>query len=277
MIRIGFIGYGSMGSMMLQGFIKSGVIAPNEIIVSTRTKSKLVAIKNNFIGVNIAQDNIEVAQKAQYLFVCVEPIEVQNVLREIIGFVNTESIIISIAGTVSMKNIENLGHAKVIRLIPSLTSEVGEGISLVCHNEHISDEEANYIELLLNGISKVKRIGEADFDIATELTSCAPGLFAAILDEFVKSALRQDSTLCEKDVEDMVIQTFYGTAKVMLEKNMGFEDMIQRVATKGGITEEGVKVLRTDLPEAFDKVFEETLKKRKTVSESVDREFTNNA
>lgn len=274
MIQIGFIGYGSMGSMMLQGFLKSGVIAPEEIIVSTRTKSKLNEIKNDFKGINIAKDNSEVAQNAHYIFVCVEPLDVQHVLREIKGFLNTESIIISIAATVSIENIESLTHAKVVKLIPSMASEVNQGVSLICYNEKVTIQEIDYIELLLNSIGKVKRIREEDFDLATELTSCAPGFFAAILVEFVNSALRQKSTMSQKDIDDMVIQTFYGTAKVMVEKNMGLNEMIQRVATKGGITEEGVKVFRNELPETFDKVFEKTLEKRKAISELVNKEFT---
>jgi pyrroline-5-carboxylate reductase len=273
MIRVGFIGYGSMGSMVLQGFIKSGVLAPEEIIVSTRTKSKLIDIKKHWAGVTIADDNSEVARKAKYIFLCVKPLEAKNILSEINGFLNSESIVISIAGTVSIKNIEALTHGKVVKLIPSLTSEVLEGISLVCYNQLVSSDEAGYIESLLNGLSKVKRIRENELDLATELTSCAPGFFAAILDEFIKSAMRQNSSIPKKDAEDMVIRTFYGTAKVLVEKNMGFGEMIQRVATKGGITEEGVKVFRTDLPDTFDKVFEATLGKRKTVCRMIDEEF----
>lgn len=273
MIRIGFIGYGSMGSMLLQGFIKSGVIAPEEIIVSTRTKSKLLDIRNNWAGVNIARDNAEAAQNAKYIFVCVKPLEVKNVLKEIKGFLKPDSVVISIAGSGTMENIENLTHGKVIRLIPSLTSEVLEGISLVCCNKLVDNGEMDYIEQLLNGISTVKRVREEALDLAAELTSCAPGFLAAILNEFVQSAMRQNRGLSEKDAEEMVVRTFYGTAKVLAERNMGFEEMIQRVATKGGITEEGVKVFRAELPQTFDKVFEVTLNKRKTVLKMVDAEF----
>lgn len=270
MIRIGIIGYGSMGRMLLHGFIKSGVVAPKEIIVSTRTKSKLIDIKNSCTGVNTAQDNIDVAKNAKYIFVCVEPHDVQDVLHDIKSSLNTESVIISIAGTVSMNNIGDWTHAKAVRLIPSLTSEVLEGISLVCFNEKVSPEEAAYMESLLNGISKVKRIQEDDFALATDLTSCAPGFFAAIADEFAQSALRRNSALSRADIEDMVIRTFYGTAKVLVEKNMGFGDMIQRVATKGGITEEGVKVLKSQLPNTFDQVFEATSQKRKKLSKIIE-------
>ena len=41
MIKIGFIGYGSMGSMLVRGFIASGRINPSEIIVTKVFRDKL--------------------------------------------------------------------------------------------------------------------------------------------------------------------------------------------------------------------------------------------
>ena len=41
MLKVGLIGYGSMGSMLVASLIRSGRIKPEEMIVSTRTKSKL--------------------------------------------------------------------------------------------------------------------------------------------------------------------------------------------------------------------------------------------
>jgi pyrroline-5-carboxylate reductase len=241
--------------------------------VSTRTKSKLKELSKQWPGIDTAFDNTEAARKSKYIFLCVKPLEIKSVLEEIKGVLTPDSVVVSIAGSVSLKNIESVTGGKVTRVIPSLTSEVLEGISLVCHNGLVSSEEAAYIETLLSGISKVKKIREEDFDLATELTSCAPGFFAAILNELVQSALRQNGALTVQDAVDMVRHTFYGTAKVLLEQNMGFDEMIKRVATKGGITEEGVKIFRAELPETYDHMFKATLDKRKRVREAVDEGF----
>jgi pyrroline-5-carboxylate reductase len=275
MIRVGFIGYGSMGSMLLQGFINAGAIMPQEIIVSTRTKSKLEEINNTWPGINIAASNAETSEKAKYIFLCVEPDDVKSILLDIKDTLTADSVIVSAAGSVSISNIESVTHGKVIRFMPTVTSEVREGITLFCCNGQTGADEASYVENLLEAVSKVRIIPEADFDIATVLTSCGPGLFAAILDEFVSSALRADSALGRNDAEDMVIATFFGTAKTLLEKNMGFDDMVKRVATKGGTTEEGVKVFRGELPDVFDHMFEACLRKRKAAAEKHDMEFKN--
>jgi pyrroline-5-carboxylate reductase len=71
----------------------------------------------------------------------------------------------------------------------------------------------------------------------------------------------------------LVIKTLYGTAKLLVDKNLKFEEVIARVATKGGITEEGVKVLKSGLPEVFAEMFNQTMDKRKRVNEMVNKDF----
>ena len=275
MIKVGLIGYGSMGSMLVGSLIRSGRISPEEMIVSTATKSKLPEIKRLWGDIHVAGDNGEVARRAKYIFNCVKPLQVKDVLLEIRPYITPDTNIISIAGSVPMKFIEKVSGAKVTKLTPSLTSEVLDGISLVCHSASVSAEEREYIETLLGGISTVMKVKEEDLELAAELTSCMPGFIAAIFRNLVDSAMRQESGLGRKEAEEMVMRTLYGTAKLFIEKNMGFDRMIERVATKGGITEEGVNVFDEMLPEVFDEMFRRTLAKRKVVREKVESGLEN--
>ena len=58
MFELGVIGYGSMGSMLLNGFLKAGALSEDQVIVSTRTRSKLNDIKNRLPGITIADNNL---------------------------------------------------------------------------------------------------------------------------------------------------------------------------------------------------------------------------
>ncbi len=60
-----------------------------------------------------------------------------------------------------------------------------------------------------------------------------------------------------------------GTARILAAEQMKFDDVIGRVATKGGSTEEGVKVLQARLPDVMDEVFQSLDAKRRVVSEKV--------
>jgi pyrroline-5-carboxylate reductase len=271
MIKVGVIGYGVMGSMLIEAFIKSNRIRSNEIIVSTRTKTKLDTVKQQWEDIHIASDNKEVAREAKFIFLCVKPLEVKEVLLEIQDYVSPNTNIISIAGPVPIKFIVDTIHTKVTKLTPSLTSFVMDGISLMCHTDTVTSDEADFIEYLLNGISRVKKIKEPDFELAILLTSCMPGYIASIFQEFSKAALRQSSKLSIGDIEEMLVGTISGTSKLFSQKNMTFEDTIQRVAVKGGITDVGVKIFEKELPEVFHQLFHSTLEKRRIITEKVER------
>ena len=71
----------------------------------------------------------------------------------------------------------------------------------------------------------------------------------------------------------MVLKTVSATSELMLKKEMTFEDVVSRVATKGGITEEGAKVIYEGFPEVVDLMFEKTLEKRKQTAKKAEELF----
>jgi pyrroline-5-carboxylate reductase len=95
-----------------------------------------------------------------------------------------------------------------------------------------------------------------------------PGFIGAIF-KVITDEAEKHTTIDKTDIIKMVIETMYGTGKLLFEKNMTFDNLINRVATKGGITEERTKILEERLPETVNKIFERTLKKRKITTEKV--------
>jgi pyrroline-5-carboxylate reductase len=268
MEKTGFIGYGSMGSMLAVGFLSTGVLAPEEIVVSNRTPAKVENLAKIWSGISVTDDNRKAAKESALLFVCVKPLDVLAVLDEIKGYLSDSAHLVSTAACVTINDIESRFPGQVTKVIPSVTAEVREGISLVCHNPKVTKEGMARLEKLLGAISKVLHISENEFEVAADFTSCAPGMIAAIFDSFVKAGLKH-SGLSPDVAQKMITSTLLGTAKLLAEKEIGFQELIGRVATKGGITEEGVKVLNKHLPAAFDEVFQKTLSKHQLVKEMI--------
>jgi len=66
----------------------------------------------------------------------------------------------------------------------------------------------------------------------------------------------------------MAFSTLYGTA-LLINQGMTAEEIKKRVATPGGITEEGKKLLRAKLPPVFDHLYDCTLTKHAFVRECI--------
>ena len=260
MKKKGFIGYGNMGKVILDAFLLSGSLRPYEVLVSTRTRSKLNKLKKKYPEIEIVDENSLIALKSNLIFLFVGTSDVKYVLEEIKEFNSDNTHIVYISAGLTIDNVQRIFNGKITKVMPSLTSKVLEGITLICHNSAVTNEEAQYINTLFNSIGEVKIIDEEDFDIGSEITSCLPAFIADICMKFAQTATR-NSGFSHEETEEMVIKTLYGTSKLLYEKNMGFDEVISSVATKGGITEVGIDYLDKEIPEIFNELFSITIEK----------------
>lgn len=267
-MKIGFIGYGSMGSMIIEGLLESKILKPNEIIISNRTLKKLDKIKKEYPEIDITNDNKYLSSKCQKIFIFVGTFAVKEVIEDIKDNLSSNSHIIYISAALTLKNVEKIFNMQITKIIPSLTSNVNEGVSLIHHNKNVENENAEFVNTLFREIGDIKIISEEDFEVGSDLTSCAPAFIASIFQEFAKSGA-ENSNFTEIEAEEMVIKTLYGTSKLLYEKKISFNELISRVATKGGITEEGVKVLEKEMPETYNKLFNVTLDKHEKIKKEL--------
>ena len=162
----------------------------------------------------------------------------------------------------------------ITRIVPSLTGEMSSGVTLFCHNTAVTNKAAQEIENLFCALGNVVVIDEENFEVATDLTSCGPALIAVLFEEFARAATRH-STLSLEQARALVISTLSGTARLLDEQGYTTETILNRVAKPGGLTEEGVKQLQSDMPLVYDTLIKRTLVKhelRKTnVIEEADR------
>lgn len=266
---VGCIGYGSMGSMLLRCFTDSNMMQESDLFIATRTKEKLAKVDNKVI---ICNSNIELVNQCDLIFLCVKPYDVRNLLVEIKDYLTIDKHLVSIAGSVSIENIQKIFKGKISRVLPTFNSEIKEGVTLVCHNSNVLAEDKNVLECLLSEIGSVKNIPEEEFELLADLTSCAPGLIAAIFKEYCEAIIKR-SKLERKEIVDMFVKTLYGTSKLFYEFDCNFDYVIARVATKGGATDAGVKVLKKKLPVVLKGMVECTLEKQYSRKKTIEEQF----
>jgi pyrroline-5-carboxylate reductase len=270
MDKIGFIGLGNMGGALWQSLLEFGAFSQEEVLVSTRTKEKTKGFISRFPEVKIMDSNIELARESRTIFIGVKTGDVREVLLEIRPYLQSEAHLIIITGGLTTNNVAKIFSGKFTKIIPSLPCTVGESVTLVFQNPLVRAQEASRLEKWLNCLGLVKIIDEDHFEIGADLTSCAPAFIASIFKHFMEVGLRH-SRFKQQEVEQMVLITLLGTARLLQEKKIGFDKLIARVATKGGITEEGLKVLNEHLPFVFDEGLEATLNKHQIVKTSMDK------
>lgn len=268
MRTFGFIGYGRMNQMLIEGFIEAGVLKEAQIIVSNRTIEKFADISDKYPGIRHTAINHELIEVADVIIIGVRPLDVPTIVQEI-NSVRNDAHIVSIAACVRIGQMASMYPGPVSRVLPSICSTVGEGITLVCHHEQVKPENIEEITELFSSISTVIELEEELFEPAGDLTSCGPALLAQMFLELAKAGARHSSLSVETCLE-MVISTSFGTA-LMLQEGLHPSELIGKVATPGGITEEGVKILQADLPQVCDRIFTTTLEKYDRLRDMVEK------
>ncbi|GAB7015410.1 pyrroline-5-carboxylate reductase family protein [Methanogenium cariaci] len=257
--QIGIIGTGSMGCMLIRSFIRGGAAVPHHISASNRTPEARDAIARE-TGIGIADTNRTLARDADIIILCVRQPDVVPVMEEIKDLLTDDKLLISIASDVALSELEALTPARVVRVIPSVTSEHLKGVSLMVFSGRTTPADRELALSLFGAIATPVVIAEQNIEAYTTLTSCAPAFFAAMVHEFAQSATRMTG-IPAAEAERLACETFIGTAALLETPGTTSPDIIRRVATPGGITEEGVNVLAHDFPAVCDEIFRATARK----------------
>lgn len=266
MMDIGVIGYGSMGKMLLDRFMDS---VSYNLYVANRTQEKLAGIGK---PVTVCHSNAELAFCADIIFLCVRLSDMKAVLEEIRPVLKDSSLIVSLNGSVTFDQLGKIVRHKTAKAIPSVTAEIGKSQTLVCFNDLVRAADQKALKQLLALIGDVIELPEKEMGMGSELVSCMPGFIASIFDVICKEA-RKHTDIPEDQIIQMILNTLCATGELMLEKKMSFDDVVFRVATKGGITEEGTRVIYDRFPEIANQLFKKTLEKRRLTVENAEERF----
>ena len=284
-MNVGIIGFGSMGKMLAEKFSASGLLDRESLLLSSRSSEKLKEAKK---WATLCKSNTELAASSDIVFLCLRPFDLKGVLEEIRDSLKEDALLVSLNGSVSFTNLEkslsdasyeaeeasgkNPAPHKIAKVIPSVTAEVDRSQTLICYNDHVTSSDKGNLKRLLICMGNVIELPEEELGMGSELVSCMPGFIASVFDVIVKAS-EEHTKIPHDQVVRMVLQTMIATGELMLSKDMSFEDVVTRVATPGGITEEGTKVVYEQFPKTAQVLFEKTLLKRKLTAEKAQAQF----
>jgi pyrroline-5-carboxylate reductase len=270
-MKIGFVGYGNMGSALLNGLLEHGALIGHEVIVSNRTIEKLEPLKKAHPLVKIAVHLADVAS-ADIIFLSVRTGEVKELVEQLLPGLRGSAHLITINSGLQIKNLEKEFPGKITKVIPSITMGSGHGVALICHNREVDAGSAFLIEEMFSHVGMVQIVNEDQFEVAADLTSSAPAFITDFVQKFAEAGVRH-SDLDPETARRMVMETLLGTALVLSSGEVDFDEFKSKVATKGGVTEQGLAVLDQELPQMLDKVLEATILKHEAVKGLITRQF----
>ncbi|MDQ1912875.1 late competence protein ComER [Paenibacillus sp. GD4] len=249
-MRVGFIGTGSMGSILIEAFIQSGALSPENMVATNRTMSKVERLAEMYPGLSVARSNKELVQACSVVFLCVKPGEFKSVIDDIAGITEPNQLFVSITSPVLIRHLEELLPAKIAKVIPSITNYVLSGATLCIYGDRIEPEDQLLLENLLSHISAPIRVSEKYTRISSDLSSCGPAFLAYFVEKYIEAAV-SFTGISQEEATMLASEMTLGTGKLLTTGGFTPASLKQRVTVPGGITAEGLRIMEKELGGVF--------------------------
>jgi pyrroline-5-carboxylate reductase len=238
---VAVIGCGKMGELLAAGMVRSGVRRPDQILVTDADPARVgdVVERHGFVAPG---GNAAAVGQAATVILAVKPKDVGAVLSEISPAAGGRLVVSIAAGIPTALLEDGLGDAGiVVRAMPNVASQVGEGITAICAGLRAGAEHLEAARKLLESVGPVIVVAETYIDAVTAVSGSGPAYFAlfaeAMIDAGVTVGLSRDIAA------QLVAQTMRGTAALLTDGGMTPVEVREAVTSPGGTTAIAVREL----------------------------------
>lgn len=256
-MKIGIIGTGNMGRILTEALLDSKAVSPSSLKITNRTKAKALEIKQIYNVVQVEDNGKAVAEHSTLIFICVKPKDIHHVIKNITPSLTKDKCIVSITSPISVQQLESITTCSVARIIPSITNRALSGISLFSFGHHCDPKWKKTLQKMFAHISKPVEIEEEITRVASDIVSCGPAFFSYLTQRFITAAVKEtkiDKETATTLAEGMLI----GLGDLLKKGFYTLPTLQEKVCVKGGITDEGIKVLENELGDVFEHIFQAT-------------------
>ena len=241
-MELSFIGCGNMGKAMIKGILAKGIVDKSDIMVSEVTDEAIRDICIN-LGVLGTTDNANAVKYADIIVLAVKPQCYEEVIRDIKDNVNEKQIIVTVAPGKTLAWIEdNFGKpVKVVRTMPNTPALVQEGMTGMCANDRVDEEDLQKVVALFEGFGQVGIVPESLMDVVTAVSGSSPAYAFMLIGAMADTAEREG--MSKEQAKKFAAQAVLGSAKMVLETDKSPNELKDMVCSPGGTTIEAVRVL----------------------------------
>ena len=236
---IGVIGAGNMASAMIQGWTRGEPERAARILVTDRGSGRAARLAAER-GVEHAASNAELVDRSDVVLLCVKPIDVERVIREVAGHIGPDKSLASVAAGVQTVTLESIldENVPVFRLMPNVGVQVGAGTICFAPGRFTHTEAEERVLDWLRLLGWVVDLPERQFDAATALSGSGPAFIALVVEAFEDAGIV--SGLTHAKARELILTTMTGTAALLSETDLACSTLRRMVMSPGGTSAAGL-------------------------------------
>jgi pyrroline-5-carboxylate reductase len=238
-LTIAVLGAGKMGGILLEGFVKSGLVAPKQVVATVRSGARAKTLSAKW-GVQVTTDNVTAAKLADVILLGVKPVQISAVVDQIRPVLNAKKLLVSVAAGVKTGAIEDAAgcDVAVIRTMPNTPALIGAGMTALCAGRFVFEEQMELAKRLFDTVGRTVVVDEKHMDAVTGLSGSGPAFLYIIIDALAEAGVNVG--LPREVATVLAAQTTLGSAKMVLETGTHPTVLKEQVTTPAGCTAEGI-------------------------------------
>jgi pyrroline-5-carboxylate reductase len=242
-MKLGVIGCGKMGTALIQGAIRAGVVATGDVIgCDPYEKSRETFAQAT--GATVTASPTDVAAACEVILLCTKPHDISGALSDVTkSAAGQPRLVISIAAGVTLSALEAAAseNFRIIRAMPNTPAFVGCGAAGYCLGTRATAEDAATAQNLLGAVGLAVQVPERLMDAVTGLSGSGPAYVYVIIDALADGGVR--AGIPRADAVRLAAQTVLGAAQMVLETGEHPAVLKDMVTSPGGTTIAGLAVL----------------------------------
>jgi len=265
--RVAILGAGTIGESLLRGLLSGGWREPSEIVATVRDEERARELEEQH-GVKVTLSNAEAVAGARLVVIAVKPQDFDVLLGEVGGLISPEQTVLSVAAAVPTAQIERhlSDGVPVLRAMPNTPATVHEGVAGLCAGAHAGDDHLAMADEVLSHVGRVVQIAEPYMDAVTAVSGSGPAYFALLAEAMIEAGILLG--LSREVSTQLVIQTMFGTAKLLRDEEMHPVELREMVTSPGGTTIRAIRELeRAGVRAAFLNAIQAAMERSKELAE----------
>lgn len=249
-MKILLLGCGNLGKALLETLVNNRQLS-QIVVVQPSLSAKFSFEMFKTVSFYASANSIPAEFKPDMVVIAIKPQKLATVLPEYQVYCE-QALVVSMAAGVPIERLSTYlsGCTQIVRVMPNMAVSVGQSVNLGYSAGLLSES----VDVLFAGTGKMIWLPkEALLDILTPISGSGPAYFLMLAE--ILTQITVDLGLKEAQARDLVQQTFLGSALLSNENKM-FEQIVQSVASKGGVTEAALNVLTPVLPSLMSKAIQ---------------------
>lgn len=233
---VALLGCGRLGSAILEGWLKTGTVAPRDLIILTPS-DKPAAEAARVAGARV-NPPLAALTGADTLVLAVKPAKWREALGPLATALNPEATIVSVMAGVAAAEVGAMTGRAVARVMPTTAVAQARGVAALWSSHDAARETARGLFAALAEVVDLEQ--EAQIDVATATAGSAPAFIHAFVQALARAGEAEGLTA---EAATRLARGALRSAGAGVETGEALDSLIARIASPGGTTRAGLDAM----------------------------------